>query len=231
MQGQDDDSERYLRYGIYAATAPRATKAEGRETTLPLRPQPNQRIMLVGNTLLERLQYFGYFEASLQQAYPQPQLVVRNLSWSADTPDLQPRPANFADLEQHLTHEKADIILVAYGFNESFDGADELEHFRDSLAAKVRELKTRAFNGNSPPQIVLLSPIANENVSAVAAADLNNARIAMYTAAVQTVAKNEQVGFVDVFRTTAEAMKAIDDDLTINGVHLNDKGYQLFSQY
>ena len=231
VQGQDDDSERYLRYGIYAATAPRATKAEGRETTLPLRPQPNQRIMLVGNTLLERLQYFGYFEASLQQAYPQHQLVVRNLSWSADTPDLQPRPANFADLEQHLTHEKADIILVAYGFNESFDGADGLEHFRDSLAAKVRELKTRAFNGNSPPQIVLLSPIANENVSAVAAADLNNARIAMYTAAVQTVAKNEQVGFVDVFRATAEAMKAIDDDLTINGVHLNDKGYQLFSRH
>ena len=59
LEGQDDDSERYLRYGIYAATAPRATKVEGRETTLPLQPQANQRIMLVGNTLLERLQYLS----------------------------------------------------------------------------------------------------------------------------------------------------------------------------
>ncbi|MEE3033298.1 MAG: PVC-type heme-binding CxxCH protein, partial [Planctomycetota bacterium] len=231
LEGQDDDSERYLRYGIYAATAPRATKVEGRETTLPLQPQANQRIMLVGNTLLERLQYFGYFEAYLQQAYPQHNLVVRNLSWSADTPDLQPRPANFADLEQHLTHEKADIILVAYGFNESFDGEDGLQHFRDTLTARVRELKTRAFNGNSPPQIVLLSPIGNENIDSVPAADLNNARLAMYTAAVQTVAKNEEVGFVDVFRATSEAMRALDVDLTINGVHLNDEGYQLFSQH
>ena len=41
----------------------------------------------------------GYFEAMLHQRYPKHQLAVRNLSWPADTPSLQPRPSNFADTD------------------------------------------------------------------------------------------------------------------------------------
>ncbi len=154
----------YARYGIYAKTAPRAPRTAPIPTRLPLQLARGDRIALVGNTLLERAQHFGYFEALLHVYFPQHELTVRNLAWSADTPDLQPRPDNFADTIQHLTQQQADVILVAYGFNESFAGQDGLANFRQSLRKYIAELKTRAFNGKSAPRIVLLSPIANENV-------------------------------------------------------------------
>jgi putative heme-binding domain-containing protein len=230
LSAQTQDPDDYLKYGIYAATAPRAETTQPRSTKLPLDPQPGQRIMLVGNTLLERAQYFGHFEALIQSSFPNHQLEVRNLAWSADTADLQPRPANFADLEQHLTHEQADIIFLAYGFNESFAGEQGMEPFRKALTDRIRRLTTRAFNGVSGPAVVLVSPIANENTGSVAAADMNNANIGLYTQAMREIAKAENIGFIDVFQETLTLMADPQEDLTINGIHLNEQGYLLFSQ-
>src|SRR2546423_8161855 len=95
------------------------------------------------------------------QLFPRHNLIVRNLSWSADTIDLAPRPANFADVEQHLAHEKIDVILAAYGFNESFAGDAGLEAFRKKLGEFVAGLKSKAYNGRSAPRVLLISPIAN----------------------------------------------------------------------
>ena len=106
--GKSDPPEdpAYRKFGIYENTAPRAAQTEPTKTSLPLEIKTGSRIALVGNTLLERAQFFGHFESLLHQRYPGHNLVVRNLAWSADTPDIQVRPANFADLDQHLTHEK-----------------------------------------------------------------------------------------------------------------------------
>ncbi len=216
-------------YGIYAATAARAESADPVATRLPLEVPKESRIALIGNMLLERSQYFAHFEALLHQRFPQHNLVIRNLAWPADTADIQPRPDNFADVQQHLRHEQTDIIVAAFGFNESFAGSQGLEPFRESLSEYVADLKSKAFNGQSGPKIVLLSPIANENVPGVAAADQNNRRIEMYAQAVQDVARQQQVGFVDAFTGTKAAMESPGSDLTINGVHLNEEGYALFA--
>jgi len=116
--------------------------------------EKGDRIALVGNTLLERSQHFGQFETLLHQRYPEHELIVRNLAWPADEVDLRPRPDNFADLEQHLTHEKIDVIFAAFGFNESFAGAENVGAFEKKLAQLVRQLKTKAFNGRAAPRIV-----------------------------------------------------------------------------
>jgi hypothetical protein len=169
----------YEQYGIYEKTSPRPAPTTPRTTALPLALAPGDRIALVGNTLLERAQEFGHFEALLQQRFPEHHLVVRHLAWSGDTFDLQPRPANFADTEQHLAHERADVILAAFGFNESFAGEAGLATFRTGLAAYIAGLKAKAYNPGAPglgPRIVLVSPIASENIARVAAADRNNAR-------------------------------------------------------
>ena len=196
---------------------------------MPLQLNKGDRIALIGNTLMERSQDQGYFEALLQQTFPDHRLVVRNLAWSADTIDLQPRPANFADLEQHLTHEKVDVIFAAYGFNESFDGEAGVGPFKQKLTKFVMGLKSKAFNGKAGPRIVLVSPIANENVKGVPAADKNNARIKLYVEAMRLVAKEQQVGFVDAFDATRAAMSKPQADLTFNGCHLTEKGYALFA--
>ena len=220
----------FQQYGIYAKTAPRAKTVEARPTILPLKVNKGDRIALVGNTLIERSQFFGHFETLLHQKYPEHNLVIRNLAWSADTPDIQPRPDNFADQDQHLTHDKIDIVFAGYGFNESFSGEDGLPAFKKSLTEYVQSLKTKAFNGEHAPQVVLVSPTANEDIEGVSAGALNNENIKLYVDAMRQVAQEQQVGFANVFDDTLLAMNPDDSDLTLNGSHLLESGYELFAR-
>ena len=217
-------------YGLYAKTAPKPTSAEASKTKLPLKLNKGARIAFIGNTLLDRAADFGYFETYLHQEFPDHDLVIRNLAWSADEVDLQPRPANFASVDQHLTHYKIDVIFAAFGYNESFAGIEAIPVFKVRLATYLERLRTSAFNGQSSPQIVLISPTANENIEGVNGADMNNGRIAAYAKAMREVANEKEVAFVDVFRTTQRAMANTKNDLTINGVHLTDAGYKLFAE-
>lgn len=222
--------EDYSAFAIYEKTAPRPKAAKPVVTSLPLTLEKGDRIALIGNTLLEHSQDFGHFEAMLQQQFPQHQLRVRHLAWSADAIDNQPRPDNFADTQQHLVHEEADVVLAAFGFNESFAGESGLAEFRKKLTDYLVDLKTKAFNGESAAKIVLISPVGNENLENVPAADLNNQRIASYVEVMREVAGEQEVGFADVFQVTADAMASPGSDLTINGVHLNREGDRLFSE-
>jgi len=217
-------------YGIYYNEAPTAMITHPVPTELPLKLKKRDRIAFIGNTLLDRAQEFGHFEAKLQLANPEKELVIRNFAWSADEVDLQPRPLNFATVEQHLTREQVDVIFAAFGYNESFDGLEALDSFTNRLARGLLDLKAKAYNGVSAPQIVLISPIANENTAKVSAADLNNLRLSAYTKAMAEVAARMQVGFANVFDATYSAMADASTDLTINGVHLNDAGYKLFAE-
>ena len=63
----------------------------------PLTLQPRDRIVLLGNTLAERMQLFNHFETLLATRFPDLLLTVRNLGWSGDTVTLQPRPAQLRD--------------------------------------------------------------------------------------------------------------------------------------
>jgi lysophospholipase L1-like esterase/uncharacterized cupredoxin-like copper-binding protein len=216
-------------FGIYEKTAPNPQQVPAVPATLPLVLKKGDRIALVGNTLLDRAQEFGNFEALVQLAHPQLQLVVRHFAWSADEVDLQPRPENFATVAQHLTREKMDVVIAAFGFNESFGGVEKLGEFKIRLARWVEETKSSAFNGATGPRLVLLSPTANENVPGVPAADLNNARLAAYTQAMAEVAAEQKVGFVDLFNTTLPALADAKTNLTINGVHFTADGDAMMS--
>lgn len=225
-------------YGIYAADAPRAAESAPVATSLPIQLRDSERIALIGNTFFDRAQRFGYFETLLHQTHPGKRLIARNLSWAADTPDIQPRPANFADLDQHLTHEKIDTILAAYGFNESFAGNAGIESFRKTLTTHVRFLRSRAFNGRQGARVILVSPTRNYDIPNVPAGTNNNGRLAKYVQVIREVAAAEHVGFIDLFDTMpARELQPADEPtgsttrrrqpLTINGVHLTDVGYQL----
>jgi len=223
---QDGD---FAKYAIYGQSAPRGTATKPVTTTLPIKLSAGDTVALIGNNLFDRARHFGYLESLLHQRTLGQRLVVRNLAWSGDTPDLQPRPANFADLDQHLTHEKVDVILAAFGFNESFAGNEGKASFKKSLTDLVSRLKSTAFNGKTGPRIVLVSPTANEQVKGIDAAARNNDQIEAYATVVEAVAREQQVGYVNVFAATRTAMNDVETDLTINGAHLNDAGYQLFA--
>ena len=87
----------FSKSALFKKNAPRPKASSPLDTSLPLNFKREMSIAYVGNTLLDRSQDFGYLETLLHQAYPDYRLTFRNFSWSADTIDLQPRPANFAD--------------------------------------------------------------------------------------------------------------------------------------
>ena len=59
---------------------------------------------------------------------------------------------------------------------------------------------------------------------------MNNGRIERYVEAMREVARRQQVGFVNVFAPTLEAMRSPGSDLTFNGIHLNETGDRQFSR-
>ena len=200
------------------------------DTTLPLALKKGDHVVFIGNTLFDRGAQFPHFEAMLQKAHANDELVIRTIAWAADEVDLMPRPTNFGTLNQHLTAQKADVIFAAFGFNESFGGMEKLPAFRLRLTALLQELKTHAYNGKSGPRIVLVSPPANENIRGIPAADLNNATLAAYTKAMGEVAAEQKVGFANLFDTTRTAIADTKTDLTFNGVHLEDQGYAVIGE-
>ncbi len=229
--------------GLAQAAAPAATNsldvycsqvASLPPTTLPLKLAKGARVVFIGNNLFERMQGHGWFEAMLLERFAKEELVLRTLAWPGDEITVQPRPENYGDLHKHLAEQKADVIIAAYGFNESFRGVQAVPDFERSLAQFVVGLKLRRYNGRSSPDIVLVSPIAHEDLKNPNLPDgkENNARLKLYTEAMARVAKRCGAAFVDAFHPTLTAMEAKmkPEPLTWNGIHLNDAGYRQFAE-
>lgn len=195
--------------------------------SIQFNPPDSSHIVFVGNTFADRMQYHGYFEAALQENFPAKHLVIRNLGWSADEPELQPRPLNFGTANEHLQQQKADIIFACYGMNEAFKGPDSLESFRASLDRYCKDLLSHRFNDSTAPQLILVSPIAHENIGGhYPSPDQHNSNLELYTKVIGEVAAANKAGFIDLFHPFLEKMKeGGSNHLTINGIHLTDQGY------
>jgi hypothetical protein len=191
----------------------------------------SDRVVLVGNTLADRQQYFNHFETTLLALYPQLELSMRNLGWSADTLTLQPRPLNFGDATQHLTTYKADVILAFFGANESFEGEAGLPQFERDLEAYIATHRAAKYNGVEAPRLAFVSPIAHERVGRLVHVDVDarNRELARYTEAMRRVTTRLGVPFADVFTPLREAMASAARPLTVNGMHLNDEGDKVFA--
>ena len=228
-RGGPEKSPELARHYINLKTSPRAPQAEPVTTSLPLELQPKDQIAFIGSGLLDNARHYGYFETLLHQRFPDHQLGIRNFSWPADEVDLQPRPANFGDLDQHLTYYRTDVIIAAFGYNESFAGQAGLPAFRARFDAFLSQLKSRSYNGKSAPRIVVISPVANENIEGVPAADRNNENLKLYGQAIEKAATSHKVAFANVYAATATAMAEKGHDLTDNGTQLNGAGQQVFA--
>lgn len=202
--------------------------ATGAQAAEPPRLQlePGQKLVLIGNTLAERMQYFGHVETQLHTRFPRHELVVRNLGWSADEVALRPRSLHFEQHGHRLEDHQPDVIWAFFGFNESFAGEAGLPKFRENLRQFVTQTSSTKYNGKAPPKLVLFSPIAHENLGRREFPDgsENNRRLALYTAAMREVAAEQSVLFVDLFTPSKQLMDSAASKLTINGVHLNEQG-------
>ncbi len=199
-----------------------------RATSAELEVKQGDQICLVGNALGERMQHQNFWETLLYQRFPGKQLAVRNLCFPGDEPDVRLRSKNFGEPDTHLAHSKASVVLFFFGYNESFDGQAGLQSFADSLQQTVQHTRQQSYSGSGPPRIVLVSPIAFEDTGNPNLPDgtEHNQRLAAYTAAMAEVAEKTNVGFVDIFTPTKQLFAQSDQQLTLNGCHLNEHGYR-----
>jgi putative heme-binding domain-containing protein len=206
--------------------ASRAAAAE------PFDLKPNDRIGIIGNTLADRMQHDAWLEAYLQTRFPKYNLVVRDLGFSGDELTLRLRSANFGTPDEWLKRIQADVVFAFFGYNESFAGEGGIDKFKKDLEEFINHTRKQQYNGKSAPRLVLFSPIAHENHKSPDLPDgiENNKRIAMYTAAMEQVAKANDVAFVNLYQPTQALYAKAARALTINGIHLTSKGNELVAK-
>ena len=158
--------------------------------------QENDVICEIGNGLADRMQHDGWVETLIQSKLPDKKLVFRNLAFTGDTVTSRPRQEGFASPEDYLKLCKADVIFAYFGYNESFAGEGGVAKFKSDLGAMIDKYRGIQFNGKSAPRIVLFSPIAHENLKSpnLPNGAANNVNLALYTAAMQQVAREKRVG-------------------------------------
>ena len=186
---------------------------------------------IIGNALADRMQHHGWMETAFQKLNPDKQLRFRHLGTTTDEVDHFPRN-RFPSLKKHLKKVDPDVIFAFFGYNESFGGENKADQYRKKLGKLVDRLRSNHADGNTPPKIVLFSPIAFENLNDPNLPDgaQINKRLSIYTQVTAQAAKENGVGFVNLFSPTRQAYQDTDAPMTINGSHLNSRGYHRIAQ-
>jgi len=210
-------------------------------------PQKGETIVVLGNTFAERMMKFGYFESALHAQYPDYNLRVRSMAWSADEINMQPRPYLFGSLQDKLSMPKenvdpkevwfngvgADALILCFGMTESFKGEAGLPKFRTDLDAFLKNHLAQKYNGKTAPRLLLVSPIAHENFGKPLPDGVqHNKDLAKYVSVMSEVAAANNVPFINLFQPHMEWIKQNPkEQLTINGIHQSEQGDWIFSQW
>jgi lysophospholipase L1-like esterase len=180
------------------------------------------RVVLVGNTLIEREQRYGYWETALTRRYPDKSIIFRNLGWSGDTVFGDARAGfgtqadGFRHLKEHVLTLKPTVLIIGYGANESFDGPKGLPRFVKGLETLLDTFApTKA-------RVVLLSPLKQEDRGRpLPDPKEQNKNLRLYADAIRDVAKKRGHLFVDLYDLLAKEISFLTD----NGIHLTAFGY------
>lgn len=188
--------------------------------------EEGDRIVFIGDTFADQLRTHGYAETQLMLRRPDLELTCRVMGWPGDTLSKRPRPLNFGSLDEHLKQQRADVIVACFGMSASLDDPHGAQNFGRNLGSFVDHLRARKYNGQSPPRIVLVSPIAREPVAPRSGFEAHQQALEAYTAAIRTVADDRETAFVDLLATTSKLQEESSSPrLTKNGIHLNGYGY------
>ncbi|MDE0827312.1 MAG: SGNH/GDSL hydrolase family protein [Akkermansiaceae bacterium] len=198
--------------------------AKGDELTF----QNNDRVALLGNTVVERAQKYGHLETALTLAAGEKNIRFRNLGWSGDTvygdarSYFGPPQEGFDRLKADLEGIKPNVVLVCYGAVAAFEGEAGLPHF----LAGYNRLLDMINSAANPRAIILISPPPAELLEApMPDMSSHNARLAVYRDAISKLAATRKHGFADLYA----ALKGHNSGLTDNGLHYTEKGYAVLA--
>ena len=186
-----------------------------------------ERIVLLGDTLIERAQRDEYLETWLTVMNPNKSIQVRNLGWSGDTVFGDARAGfgtaedGFKQLRQQVFDFRPTLILIAYGgATPGRPSADELPRFAAGYETLLQTLS------DTQAELVLASPIPHEEMPPpFPDPSASNQLRAQYRNAIQEIAKSHSLQYVDLWEPYLKARPNSQVHLTDNGIHLTPRGY------
>jgi lysophospholipase L1-like esterase len=200
--------------------------------TGPFQLLDGDRVVFLGDTLVERASRDDFWEAALTARFPERHITFRNLGWSADTPGGDARAGfgtvedGYQQLKVHVAEARPTVIFIGYGSALSFDGERGLDRFEAGLQRLIDDLAiTKA-------ELVLVSPLRHEHLpKPLPDPAAHNRDLERYTRRIEQVAKQRQLPFVDLFDgVIGTSMVQPGQSLTDNGLHLRARGYLKLSK-
>lgn len=186
------------------------------------------RVIFLGNTLIERAQKFGSWESLFLRSFPQAKLSFRNLGWSADTVwadsrgIFDPPAVGYQRMLKQVQDLKPNVILLGYGGNEAFAGKAGLPAFQKQLNQLIADLKPTGA------RLILVSPHRFENLGQpLPDPAAHNRDLQLYCNVLQETAAQGNHYYVDLYTSVIpEPAGKPQRKLTSNGIHLTEAGYK-----
>ena len=199
------------------------------------------RVVMVGDTFIEREREYGIIETLATTQFPDRHVTFRNLGWSADTPQGQSRvgfdhgkPASawFQQLTNSIAQLNPTVVFLGYGMANSFQGEAGLPGFISDLTKLMDAVQQNA--GTNALRWVVFSPAPHEKLPApLPDPAKHNAQLVAYTKALKELAAERKTHFVNLYDTLTTVVSApprpeqVKMPITDNGIHLNAWGYRL----
>ncbi|MCA9137650.1 MAG: c-type cytochrome, partial [Planctomycetales bacterium] len=194
----------------------------------PFKFKKNDVVAIYGNGLADRMQHAPWVETVLQSHLKGMQVRFRNMSFSGDMANKKPRSQGFTNDTEYLQHVAPDVVVIMYGYNESFAGPSGAATYESELIKLVDQYRQLRKEKGVDARFVLMSPIAYEytgNPNLPDGRELN-ANLSLYTEVTRRAASVADATFVDLYTPTLQMFESSDEQLTLNGIHLNAEGYR-----
>ncbi len=201
----------------------------------PFELRDGDRVVLLGDTLIEREQQYGYLELALTTRFPERNVSFRNIGWSADTPagdsrfglsllqaGLEPPDEGWKQSREQLRQLRPTVVVLGYGMASSFAGEAGLPRFADDMTRLMDTIQEQT--GDTPVRFVILSPVPHfRRPSPLPDPDAHNRVLARYAESLRDLAARRGAAFVSLF----DGFRGrLDEPLSDNGIHLNAAGYR-----
>lgn len=193
------------------ADTPLVPPAQGRALVFrtPLALKLGERVLFLGDAVLEAEADYGYLETRMDTHYPHLRFTFRNLSRSphnrlreADPAGLAEDPAWLAPLLEEVRAVQPTVVVVSYGTAAAGLGPDRLAAFTNVCGRVLHALRT--YNTNQPPHLILLGPLSYAPPEGATFADLTNrnATFQLFADAARDLAMSLNADYVDLFTFT-----------------------------
>jgi lysophospholipase L1-like esterase len=181
------------------------------------------RVVFLGNSLIQNDLEYGYIEYALTTRWPERDITFRNLGWTGDNVHGEARsyyttpPDSYELLIKQLKEANPTVVFIGYGANEAYEGEEGVPKFKkglNKLLDEVEKMEARAILLSPIPQMSGLLP---EELAA------RNENLKLYSSVISQTASKRNIRYINLFSSFQKLNHK--KQLTTDGIHLNESGY------